>query len=275
MGICNKFAGALAPIILGAVALKDVDKLVSSLRELSLAARAAELNTLALRVVTPYILITIALIILATFVYFSRLPEIAGEESPEAEKSTNEKSVFQFPHLLVGVLTLFLYVGAEVLAGDSIIAYASTQGIPLATAKFFTTCTLIAMIVGYLIGIAFIPSKISQEKALQYSGILGVILSMVVVFSDGYPSVVALALLGLANALVWPALWPLALAGLGKFTKPAASLLIMGIAGGALIPLAYGQLADMFSVRAAYTILFPCYLSILYFAVRGHKLTRN
>ncbi|AHM62268.1 glucose/galactose transporter [Flammeovirgaceae bacterium 311] len=273
MGICNKFAGALAPIVLGAVALSNVDHLVDAEGFTSASASAQELDALAARVVVPYIIIAAALLVLALLVYFSSLPEVDTDKEEEGvvQSATSRKSVLQFPHLLLGAITLFLYVGVEVLAGDSIISYGGSQGISLETAKFFTTATLVAMIVGYIIGIICIPKYLSQEKALLYSGGLGTILSFVVIFTDGYVSVSALALLGLANALVWPAIWPMALNGLGRFTKAGSSLLIMGIAGGALIPLLYGQLADMFSARDAYWILVPCYLFILYYALSGHK----
>jgi FHS family L-fucose permease-like MFS transporter len=274
MGICNKFAGALAPIILGAVALKNVDQLVNSLKAMTGEIRKSELDTLALRVITPYIIITSILIVLAALVYFSRLPEISsGEQTDETEgRSSTDRGVLQFPQVVLGVITLFLYVGVEVLAGDSVIAYASSEGIALVNAKFFTTYTLVAMVIGYIIGVICIPRVITQQKALVYSGWIGVFLSILILATGGYVSVLCLSLLGLANALVWPAIWPLALADLGKFTKPAASLLIMGIAGGALLPLLYGQLADVFSLKQAYVILIPCYCFIIYYAVAGSKL---
>ena len=273
MGICNKFAGALAPIALGAVALSNVDHLVDEEGFTSAAASAQELNELASRVIMPYIIIAAVLVVLALLVYFSSLPEVDAEDEEEGivEATANRKSILQFPHLLLGALTLFLYIGVEVIAGDSIISYGASQGISLEIAKYFTTATLIAMIVGYVVGIICIPKYLSQEKALLYSGVLGTLLSIVVIFTEGYVSVSALALLGLANALVWPAIWPMALAGLGRFTKAGSSLLIMGIAGGALIPLLYGQLADLFSPKDAYWVLVPCYLFILYYALRGHK----
>jgi MFS transporter, FHS family, L-fucose permease len=274
MGICNKFAGALAPIILGAVALKDVDALTFSIQNMSAQDRSIELNNLALRVITPYVIISASLLILAGLVFFSRLPEIKAEEDEPSGQGqrVHGKSIFGFPQLVLGVAAIFLYVGVEVLAGDSIIAYASSENIPMDTAKFFTTCTLFAMIAGYIIGIVCIPKLLDQEKALFYSGVLGVLLSVVVLFTDGYVSVFSLALLGLANALVWPAIWPLALADLGRFTKQGASLLIMGIAGGALIPLLYGQLADLSSARKAYVLLIPCYLFLCYYARWGSKM---
>jgi FHS family L-fucose permease-like MFS transporter len=280
MGICNKFAGALAPIALGAVALKNVDGIVAALTTMSENERIAELNQLAMRVVNPYIIITIALVILAAFVFYSRLPEInetegtSSDDANDAASVSEKSSVWQIPHIWLGAITLFCYVGVEVLAGDSIIAFASEQGIHMDRAKFFTSLTLGSMILGYVLGIIIIPSKVSQEKALQYSGLLGVILSIVLLLTDGSTSVFCLALLGLANALVWPAIWPLALADSGKFAKQASSLLIMGIAGGAIIPLLYGYLADEFSAKYAYFILVPMYALIYWYAAYGSKIRK-
>jgi fucose permease len=127
------------------------------------------------------------------------------------------------------------------------------------------------MLVGYSIGILCIPHIITQQKALVLSAILGVFLTIAAVLTHGYVSVMCIALLGLANSLMWPAIWPLALSGLGRFTKIGSSLLVMGIAGGALIPLLYGRLVDLFSAQEAYLILIPVYLFILYFSAIGYK----
>ena len=223
-----------------------------------------------------YIFIIIVLCILAFLVFKSSLPEIDTDQEDEtvAAANTRKTSIFQFPHLLLGVVTLFLYVGAEVMAGDTIIAYGSSQGIALSTAKFFTTCTLFAMILGYIIGIICIPKYFKQAQALKVSAVLGLIFSIAAIFTHGYISVLFIALLGLANSLMWPAIWPLAIGDLGRFTKTGSSLLIMAIAGGALIPLLYGRLADIFNPQEAYWILVPCYLFIAYYANWGHKIRR-
>lgn len=274
MGVCNKVAGALAPIILGAITLKNADGLKERLETMAPAAKIAELNELASRVIMPYIVIVIVLVILAVVIYYSSLPEVDTDQEDESTAISNsgKTSITQFPHLLLGVLTLFFYVGVEVIAGDTIINYGSTQGIALGTAKFFTTGTLIFMLVGYGVGILCIPKYLSQEKAMKLSAGLGLILSAVAILTTGYVSVGAIALLGLANSLVWPAIWPMALAGLGRFTKIGSSLLIMGIAGGAIVPLAYGALAQALNPSHGYIILIPAYLIILYYAVSGHKV---
>jgi FHS family L-fucose permease-like MFS transporter len=273
MGIFNKVAGAIAPIILGAITLKDADQLKIRLLKMSAIEKQAELTTLAHKVILPYIAIIVVLVILSIVIYYSTLPEIDTdkEDTSEGALSTNKKNIFEFPHLLLGVLALFLYVGVEVLAGDSVILYASSMGIPLSTAKFFATCTFSGMLAGYIVGIICIPRYFSQRSALKVCAVIGVIFALTAIFTHGYVSVFFIAFLGIANSLMWPALWPLTINGLGKFTKQGSSLLIMGIAGGGVFPVLYGFLSDKFNNQQAYWILLPCYLFIFYYATMGYK----
>jgi FHS family L-fucose permease-like MFS transporter len=277
MGICNKVAGAIAPIILGAIALKDADGFHARLAAMDPAEKITELNLLASRVILPYAVIIVVLLILAVLIYFSTLPEIDADKEDETVSiaTAGKTSVFQFPHLLMGVLTMFLYVGVEVMAGDTVISYGAYQGIPLATAKFFTSFTLLGMILGYLVGIVCIPKYLSQENAMKWFAALGVVLTLVALFTTSYVSVLFIALLGFANSMVYPAIWPLALNGLGRFTKIASSLLIMGLAGGAVIPLCYGGLADILNPQQAYWIMIPCYVFIFYYATSGCKVGKE
>lgn len=276
MGICNKVAGVLAPIILGAIILSDADTLVNELQQLDDAAKNIRLDELAARVIVPYSVMAAVLVGLALMIRYSPLPELEQEEEDVADTTLakTKTSVLQFPNLVLGVLTLFLYVGVEVMAGDTIGTYGQSQGIPLSEAKIFTSYTLAAMVIGYIIGILTIPKYISQSRALSISAVVGVVFSLIAISTSGYTSVLFIALLGFANALVWPAIWPLALQGLGKFTKTGAALLVMAIAGGALLPLLYGSLADNPAIgdTQAYWIMVPCYLMILFYSLRGHKI---
>jgi len=278
MGICNGIAGAMAPVILGAVILNDADALKSKLGSLNGAQKLVELNGLAAKVILPYAIITLVLIVLSTVIYFSTLPEIDEEELDAAEndlEKSTKTSVFQFPHLIIGVLVLFGYTGVEVIAGNSIIGYGAYQGIPLTMAKFFTSFTLISMLAGYLIGIICIPRYFSQETALKSSAVLGIVFTVLAMFSTGLTSVVFVALLGLANSLMWPSIWPLAISGLGKFTKAGSSLLVMAISGAAVLPLLYGYLADHMNPQQAYLMVIPCYLAVGYYAIAGHKVGKK
>jgi FHS family L-fucose permease-like MFS transporter len=274
MGICNGIAGVIAPLILGAIILKDADGIKARIANMAAMQKMEILSNLAHRVIFPYAIMAIVLVLLAFLVLFSGLPEldVDAENKAVAFANSNKTSIFQFSHLLLGVLTLFLYVGVEVIAGDTIINYGSSQGIPLSSAKFFTSCTLSLMLAGYAIGIIVIPKYISQVKVLKLSAVMGLIFISLALLTSGYVSVACIALLGLANSLVWPSIWPLAINGLGRFTKIGSSLLIVAIGGGALLPLLYGWLADVFSPHHAYWVVIPCYLCIWYYAKAGHKM---
>jgi FHS family L-fucose permease-like MFS transporter len=295
MGIANKFAGAIAPIILASIILKDSKVLEEKLAQAADAAtRSGLLDELAGRVIMPYIVMAIILVLLGLLLKFAHLPEVDtdAEDDASGESNANKTSIWQFPHLLLGVMALFFYVGVEVIAGDSIIRYGQSIGIAMESAKYFTSLTLLSMIIGYLVGIIFIPKYLSQVTALRLCTILGVVFSLGAIFTPSHlvfsmsfidimtfksielvlpVTVLFVALLGLANALVWPAMWPLALNGLGRFTKTGSAMLIMAIAGGALIPLLYGKLAVSFSTQSAYWICVPSYLIIMYYAFIGHK----
>jgi MFS transporter, FHS family, L-fucose permease len=274
MGICNKFAGILAGLIFGYIALSNVDAIEQSLLTMDAASKDAELDKLASRVIGPYMIIAGVLIVTALAIMFSGLPDIKDEGSGEGHDtslSANKTSIFQFPHLWLGVVCIFLYVGVEVMAGDTIISYGRSLGIEMDTARFLSQLTLGFMLIGYVIGIFTIPKYMSQSYALRLSAILGVIFTIGAVVTDGFVSVTCIALLGLANALMWPAIFPLAIDGLGRFTKFASGLLIMAISGGAILPLIYGKVLEAWGPKDAYIIMVPCYLFILYFAVSGYR----
>ncbi|MBX2897168.1 MAG: sugar MFS transporter [Cyclobacteriaceae bacterium] len=273
MGICNKVAGILAGLIFGYIALSDADALEASLTTMDEVTKNATLDELASRVIVPYMIIAGVLVFLAVAILFSSLPDIddSGESDGQTQASSGKTSVFQFPHLVLGVITLFLYVGVEVLAGDTIISYGKSLGIELATARYFTQATLACMLVGYVVGIIAIPKYMSQATALKICAWLGVVFTVGAVLTNGFVSVAFIALLGLANSLMWPAIFPLAIDGLGKFTKTGSALLIMAIAGGAILPLVYGWLSEITTSQQAYWMMVPCYLFILYFATKGYK----
>jgi glucose/galactose transporter len=295
MGICNKIAGVISPLILGAIVLKGMDRfdktMLGAMDELQ---KATALNELAGRIILPYIIMAIVLVILAFLLRYSKLPDIDTDKEDEVTSTANNSktSIFQFPQLVLGVLAIFVYVGVEVIAVDTIINYGKSQGFTFELSKYFASYTLAAMVLGYIIGIVAIPKYLKQETALMISALLGILFSILAIITAGMPyqtsisvdfsgypmvfpfdlSVFFIALLGLANAIMWPAIWPLAIDGLGRFTKIGSSLLIMGIAGGALLPLLYGRLVDLFSPHQAYWILVPCYIIIFYYAFSGHKI---
>jgi len=274
MGICNGVAGVIAPAILGFITLNGADEIVQKLTTMNVAQKSLELNSLASRVIVPYILIMVALLLLAVYLYYSNLPDIdADEENAIVDDGGADKTnIFQFPHLILGVITIFLYTGVEVIAGNTIISYGIFLNIPIATAKFFSSFTIFAMLVGYVIGIITIPKYLEQKNALIISAILGLIFALIAIFTNGFTSVMFIALLGLANSLMWPSIWPLAITGLGRFTEIGSSMMVMAISGAAVLPLLYGRIADISTPKTAYWIVIPIYLFVLFYAVKGHKL---
>ncbi|ALS98678.1 sugar MFS transporter [Lacimicrobium alkaliphilum] len=289
MGLLNKGAGFIVPILFTAVILTGMDSYTeSALAGLSEQARELKLNELSLRLITPYLWMAGMLVLLTLLVHFSPLPE-PGKELTGTGEPVSRREVLQYPQLVLGVVALFFYVGVEVIAGDTIGLYGQQLGV--AHFGALTSYTMAFMMLGYLLGVVAIPRFISQQRGLQLSAIVGILFSLGVVFADsdsaslstwalvwlGVPqvpdTVFYLALLGLANALVWPTIWPLALDGLGKLTSTGSALLIMGIAGGAILPLAYGYLAHEFmGSQFAYLMLLPCYAYILFYAFKGHKI---
>jgi FHS family L-fucose permease-like MFS transporter len=284
MGIFNKGAGIIAPLIFAAVILKATDTdLFKGLGTMNNANRNAALDELIRRVIIPYTFVGTALFALGLMVRYSPLPEINTEqESPELETAnSSKKNIFQFPHLILGAIGIFLHVGTQVIAIDTIIGYANSMHINLMEAKVFPSYTLFATICGYILGIICIPKFIKQVNALKLCTLLGVMLTLLIIFTNGRVvflgheadiSIWFVVLLGFANSMVWASMWPLALDGLGRFTKLGSSLMIMGLCGNAVLPLLYGWLADHYTVRLAYWILFPCYLYLVFYAFYGHKI---
>ena len=251
MGICNKSAGILAPLLFAAVIFKATDSvMLDSLSTMSPEERSVVLHELIQRVIIPYACVGTFLFLIGLFIRYSPLPEIDTEhESDEvAQANSSKTSIMQFPHLVLGAIAIFLHVGTQVISIDTVISYAATMDLNLIEAKVFPSYTLTAQICAYFVGIFFIPKFFSQLTALKVSTILGIVLTLLIIFAKGEVtflghtadiSIWFVVMLGLANSLVWAGVWPLALDGLGRFTKIGASLMVMGLAGNAILPLVY------------------------------------
>lgn len=288
MGICNKFAGIIPPLIFAALILKADDSELFSLIEsgtLDAITKSAMLDELIQRVIVPYAILGGLLVLAGIGIRYSILPEINTDEQNATDEKENghnsKKSIFDFPYLILGALAIFFHVGTQVIAIDTIINYANSMGIDLLEAKVFPSYTLACTMIGYVLGILIIPKYVSQTKALIICTILGLLLSFGVVFADfnvtlfGHQaniSIFLLCALGFPNALIYAGIWPLSIHGLGKFTKTGSSLLIMGLCGNAILPLIYGYFAEVYDLRIGYWILIPCFLYLIFFATKGHKI---
>ena len=264
LGIANKLAGIISQFIFGGLLLTGANA-VSGTASLE-------------KVVSPYLILTGVLVVLAGLIRYSNLPEVSEEQDDDtgavgSAGLASRTSVWQFPNLVLGVLALFCYVGAEVIAGDTIINYGKALGFGNDEAKYFTTYTLYGLLAGYVLGIVLIPRFISQQTALRFGASYGFLLTIATLLTSGFTSILCVALLGFGLAPIWPAIWPLALNRLGRFTKIGSALLIMGISGGALLPLLHGYLTDTVSPKMAYALLLPLFGYILYYATMGYKKT--
>ncbi|UJF23494.1 sugar MFS transporter [Shewanella sp. OMA3-2] len=284
MGILNKGAGVIAPMVFTALILDSFKGRVGT--ELS----QIQIDEMANSLIYPYLGMAIFIGILAIAVKKSPLPELEKAEREEGSDKGQIKQALAQPNLALGVVALFVYVAVEVIAGDTIGTFALTLGVE--NYSMMTSYTMLCMVLGYTLGIICIPRFISQPNALMVSAILGLMLTAGIVFGDSQSYVIAdvllvpfggaqlpdtllmIALLGLANAIVWPAVWPLALSGMGKLTSTGSALLIMGIAGGAFGPLFWGltSSATSLGMQGGYMVMFPCYLFILFYAVKGYKM---
>lgn len=283
MGICNKTAGIIAPLLFAAIVFKATDKaLFEQIPFMDAAAKDAALDELISRVIVPYASVGALLLGLGFLIRFSPLPEIDTEhETTEVAMANSGKtSILQFPHLILGAIAIFVHVGTQVISIDTIIGYATSMNIGLLEAKVFPSYTLFATICGYILGIICIPRYLSQGTALRICTVLGVLFTLLIIYARGQVHILGhtadvsiwfVALLGLANSLVWPGIWPLALEGLGRFTKLGGSIMVMGLAGNAILPVVYGYFADLTGHREAYWILFPCYLYLIYYAFYGYR----
>ncbi|WP_193161363.1 sugar MFS transporter [Microbulbifer hainanensis] len=293
MGLLNKGAGIVAPWVFAILVMAGITGISESeLAALSATARDAKLNELAGQLVDPYVGMAILAGLLAIAMTFAPLPDIedeaiVGQDSGAATLS----GLMQYPQLVLGAIALFFYVGVEVIAGDAIGLLGKQAGMDTAAASVLTSYTMIFMVLGYIYGTIAIPRFISQQKALMVSAVLGIVFTLFVMTGSfestalsastlsllfGLPeipnAVFFVAMLGFANAMCWPAIWPLALEGLGKFTSKGAALLIMGISGGAILPPLYGHFADTGDGKLAYLIAIPAYLFILFYALKGHRM---
>ena len=286
MGICNKFAGIVSPLIFSALVIREADKTTMSLvksGELVGAAKEQALDEMILNVIPPYLCLAVLLFVFGVVFYKSSIPDIDPKSLNKAEEGdgSERKSIFAYPYLILGALAMFCHVGSQVISVDTSIRYAESMGATLDEAKILPSLTLACILIGYLCGIALIPKYLKQQKALLICTITGLVLSLCVIFASGSVELFGmqtdislwfLILLGLPNSLIFAGIWPLAIRNLGKYTNLGSSFLVMGLCGNAFLPLIYGWVADNFGLRVGYWVLVPCFLYLIFYAAVGHSI---
>jgi glucose/galactose transporter len=277
LGLANKIAGITGITVLGSIFLLDADNIIESVSKVDLIEKARILDLYALKIVGPYILITLVFLALAALIYFSNMPEIDDSRSDvegEIKEIKPRSGIFQYPWLILGVIAMFFSISCEVIPTDGIIIYSRSLGLSIEESRFFPNYALFAMLAGYLFTIVMIPKYLSQHRALQFASIFGILLSLCSFFTDGIVSVFCLALTGFATAMFWGTIWGLSLRELGKYTKIGSAMLLMGLLGGAILPVIFGKLIDanIHFPQNAILLLIPFYLVLFAYGSWGYRL---
>ena len=285
MGLCNKIAGILAPLLFAAVILKSTDnELFEVLKSNSVTGIEKDilLDGLIRRVIVPYSVLSLFLFLFGCTIYFIRLPELGNNQQEDTIHDNKErKSIGSYPYLIMGVFAIFFHVAAQVISIDTIISYAENMGFNLQEAKIFPSITLSCALVGYFLGILLIPRFASQQLMLRISTVGGLILSVCVLFIPGTIqmyghttslSIWCLCLMGVCNALIYAGIWPLAIHDLGRWINLGSSFMVMALCGNAFMPVIYGLIADHHGLRSGYIVLIPCFLYLIFYAFYGYKI---
>lgn len=278
MGICNKFAGIIAPLLFAAVVIRPEDKDIMAAVESGLLAgpaKEAALDEMIKGVIPPYLVLTVFLAVFAVIFFKSPIKDINPDKDNKSVEGTQDRSsVWAYPYLVLGVIALFCHLGSQQISIATIIEYAQSMGLDLDAAKVFPSYTLACILGGYLLGVIFIPKYISQQKALVVCTITGLILSVLVLALPLKASIWCVVLLGIPNSLIYAGIWPLAIRGLGKWTTLGSSLLVMALCGNAILSLLYGLMTDYMSLQASYWLLIPCFVFMIYYALWGYKVEK-
>ena len=276
MGICNKFAGIIAPLLFAAAVIRPEDKEIMAAVESGILvgpAKEAALDQMIQGVIAPYVILAAFLFIFGFLFYKSPIKDINPDTDNKSVEGTQDRSsVWAYPYLVLGVVALFCHLGSQQISIATIIQYAQSMGLSLDAAKVFPSYTLACILGGYLLGVIFIPKYITQQKALVVCTITGLVLSTLVLLLPVKASIWCVVLLGVPNSLIYAGIWPLAIRGLGKWTTLGSSLLVMALCGNAIVSLLYGLMTDYMSLQASYWLLLPCFAYMIYYAVWGYKI---
>ena len=287
MGICNKFAGVVSPLIFAAAVIRPQDKITMDAvqaGELVGAAKEQALDAMIQGVILPYVILAVVLFVFGVVFYKSSIPDIDPnkDNKSEGDSGADRKSILCYPYLVLGVLALFAHTGSQQISIATIIDYAGSMGIDMLEAKVFPSFTLACIMIGYLSGIICIPRFLSQQKALVVCTVTGLVLSFLVLLTQNVwvewlgmnakLSIWFLVILGIPNSLIYAGIWPLAIKNLGKWTNLGSSILVMALCGNAVMTLSYGALADKVGLDKAYWLLIPCFAYMIYYALWGYKV---
>ncbi|MDD4159054.1 MAG: sugar MFS transporter [Proteiniphilum sp.] len=294
VGTGNKLAGVIANLIFAAVVIRESDRVL--MKDIEAGNYTGEslqaaLDTLIKGVMTPYLILAIALFLFGIIVRYSSLPELDPSvvNKRSAEDENTQKRLWQYPALVLGVVAMFFHVGTQMIALGTSIQYAGTMGESLAgPAQNIPSYTMLLTFLGYFFGIIFIPKYIKQRNALLLAASVNLILSVLIITTSGTVHMLGmttdislwyLVMMGLPNALLYAGIWPLAINGLGKYTNMGSAFLVMALCGSAIMPIVYNSFVELhaslpafLSMKHAYGVLIPCFAYIVWYATWGYRI---
>mgnify|MGYP001943062126 FL=1 len=216
----------------------------------------------------PYLILAASLLVLALIFLVLKLPKIANQETPQVTQS----SAWQHKHLVLGAIGIFVYVGAEVAIGSTLINYissASATQMTEATAAKYIAYYWGGAMVGRFIGAA-VMQKVSGGKVLAFNAALAIVLIMVSMLSSGPIAMWTMLAVGLCNSIMFPTIFSLAINNLKEHTSQGSGILCLAIVGGAIIPVFQGMAADTIGLTLSFIIPAVCYVFIVFYGVKGH-----
>ncbi len=223
----------------------------------------------------PYVLLAAMLLILAAIFAWLKLPDMRLETTDDSSnKEALTGSAWQYRHLVLGAVGIFVYVGAEVSIGSFLVSFfaePTIAGLNESQAAKYIAYYWGGAMVGRFIGAA-VMQKIAGGKALAFNAGMAVVFVMIAILSSGTVAMVAILLVGLCNSIMFPTIFSLAINGLGKHTSQGSGILCLAIVGGAIIPLLQGVLADSIGIQSAFFLPIICYLFIAYYGLIGSKI---
>lgn len=268
----NSLGTMLAPTFGGLLILSASVLGAAQLAKLSPAAQTAYKLQQAHSVQGPYVGIAIVLFVLAVVVWLFHLPRLEG--AAEDDPQHRFADALKLRRVWLGMLAIFVYVGAEVSIGSFMINYLSLPEIghmPEARAAFFVSLYWGGAMVGRFIGSALL-TRIDTRKLLAFNAAVAALLVIATMLTFGHVAVATVVAIGLFNSVMFPNIFTLGIEDFGPLTSKVSSLLVMAIVGGAIIPLAQGAIADSIGVHHAYVLPLVCYLYIIYYGLRGSRV---
>ena len=274
VGICNKLAGILAPLVFSAIVIAPQKERMAAIQSgaLSGAARDEALSSLLHGVIAPYAVLGVLLVIFGVFFYRSSIQDINPSKNEKTD-GEGRSSILSYPYLVLGVVALFCHLGTQALSVNTIIGFAGEAG--FSSTAVFPSLTLTCTLMGYFIGVFLIPRYISQQDMLKVVTSIILVLSVLVLILPPRVAIWCLVLMGIPNSVVYASIWPLAIHDLGKWTNLGSAILVMALCGSAIFPLVYASIADGgASLHTAYWILIPAALYMVFYAFMGYKINQ-